>query len=103
MDFFENEGIGLKMLVFAGSSQLLSQLGRAIDRDLGSEVRESPMQSAESPVQSAECRVSSAECRVSSAECKVSSAECSGLGVVMDAERIRAVSRPGKNSKNLEI
>ena len=33
MDFFENEGIGLKMLVCAGSSQLLSQLGRAIDRN----------------------------------------------------------------------
>ena len=38
MDFFENEGIGLKMLVCAGSSQLLSQLGRALDRNLGSEV-----------------------------------------------------------------
>ena len=33
MDFAFNEGIGLKMLVFAGRSELLSQLGRALDRN----------------------------------------------------------------------
>jgi len=33
MDFVFNEGIGLKMFVIAGSSQLLSQLGRALDRN----------------------------------------------------------------------
>ena len=41
MDFVFNEGIGLKMFVIAGSSQLLSQLGRALDRNLGSEVEDS--------------------------------------------------------------
>ena len=98
MDFAFNEGIGLKMLVFAGRSELLSQLGRALDAECRMQSLQCRVQSLQCRLQSLQCRVQSLQCRLQSLQCRVQSAECRvSRAPVQSAESPLIREKSGKN------